>query len=261
MQDLPFVWSLRKDRVQSYALGTMHQTWTDYSAAEHELLSRCSMLLLEADPRKVCATELVKAISAMPQPLLGLDDLTERELQLLNEHTGTSREVLEKTPPLLIPFMYLRQVVNSIGSPSYSMEQELVEAAEASKKQVVGLEILEEQIDFLKTGISKQLQEFPLKKLADPCFREKYVRNMRGLIDAYTSGEVSAIFAVIERYKKECGVILGFEKVPERNKNMVDRSIPHLAESCLVAVGAMHLLGDQSMLDLYREKGFSVERV
>jgi uncharacterized protein YbaP (TraB family) len=43
---------------------------------------------------------------------------------------------------------------------------------------------------------------------------------------------------------------------------MVDRLLPHLQEGAVfAAVGALHLPGEEGMLNLLRQKGYRVERL
>lgn len=126
-------------------------------------------------------------------------------------------------------------------------------------KHVDGLETVEAQTKALfGASLTKQAQD-----LVDFCRKDKtFAERGKQLCDAYHAQDIAAIEKVV--FDPEFGTddeeieTLGYE----RNRNWmpkIEATLP--VQSVLIAVGAAHLLGEQGLIKLLRDKGYTVEPV
>ena len=122
----------------------------------------------------------------------------------------------------------------------------------------VGLESIEEQTDLLwNAPLTKQA-----KNLLDVCRNSEPSRlQSLELLKAYINQDLTKIQEIIS--DPEIGSLFGRtidEFIFDRNRNWVEKLDKTMPEhSCLVCVGAGHLPGDQGLLQLLRNRGYTVE--
>lgn len=138
----------------------------------------------------------------------------------------------------------------------------LQERARNEGKTVVGLESIEE--GFVKYDtIPMDQQVAMLKALVDHYYQQ---RQGAPIVQAYVDGNLGLLMAVEEerqsRYPTEIGEMLEFRILTNRNHIFVERALPHMREaSTFIAVGAGHLPGEEGVLRLFEERGYSVTRL
>ena len=129
-------------------------------------------------------------------------------------------------------------------------------------KRVVGLETLEE--GFVKYN------SMPLDLQADLLIGTLDHYHMRRagapVVQHYIDGDLGMLEALWQEglgwYTPEVAAMLDFRIVTNRNRIMVERTLPLLEEgTTFVAVGAGHLPGDKGILRLFEEEGFTVTRL
>ena len=123
----------------------------------------------------------------------------------------------------------------------------------------VGLESVQEQIDLLfNSSLTEQA-----KGLVESCKQDEFFQvQSAALVDAYMSQDLDKIQTVMTD-----ATMGGSEEAMEaliynRNRLWAAKLVEMMPErACLVCVGAGHLPGDQGLLQLLRERGFTVEPV
>lgn len=129
-------------------------------------------------------------------------------------------------------------------------------------KTVVGLESVEE--GFVKYDtIPMNQQVAMLKSLV-----EHYHQQRQGapIVQAYVDGDLGLLMALDEermgRYPPEIADMLNFRVLTNRNHIFVERALPHMSkDSTFIAVGAAHLPGEEGVLRLFEERGYTVTRL
>ena len=101
-------------------------------------------------------------------------------------------------------------------------------------------------------------------------FRDTMPDVMETMLDLYRQGKIGMIVPVIEAAVPDAGILVGegegyaqFEKriLTDRNARMIDRLRPILNEGgAFVAVGALHLPGEQGLVAALRQNGWTVTR-
>lgn len=138
----------------------------------------------------------------------------------------------------------------------------LYQRARALNKEVVGLETIREQLDLFDT-LSEDEQVLLLRDALNNLDRlptifqtllDRYLeRDLKGLVEINRQLVDSSASELVERFQVRL--------VDERNRRMVDRLEGALVEGgVFVAVGALHLPGEQGMLRLLERRGYRIVR-
>lgn len=148
------------------------------------------------------------------------------------------------------------------------LDLRLAADAEAAGKAVLGLETASEQLEAM-ASLPMRLQVDSL--IATLVLKDKLPSIFETMTELYLDGKIAMITPLSEAVMPEELVtpetIAGnkaFEAliVTKRNHVMAERALPILAKgNVMVAVGALHLPGEEGLVALLRAKGFSVERL
>jgi len=86
------------------------------------------------------------------------------------------------------------------------------------------------------------------------------------MVDAWANGDVRALEAELQYEKTQDSVFAGIlipRLIDERNRVMADRiaDIARSGPKSFVAVGALHLVGKDGIVELLRRRGFTVRQL
>ena len=142
------------------------------------------------------------------------------------------------------------------------LDRWLEDRARDGGKTVVGLETREE--GFVKYDtIPMDQQVGMLTSLVDHYHEQ---RQGAPIVQAYVDGDLGLLMALWEeamsRYREDVAGMLTFRIITNRNRIMVERALPHMRkDSTFIAVGAGHLPGEEGVLRLFEERGYTVTRL
>ena len=113
---------------------------------------------------------------------------------------------------------------------------------------------MKEQINFLKQSIQDHRKDFPeyLKKIIERGGFKNLYSNFKKAFAQSDEKSLLEYFEVNESLENSFSL---------RNQKMVERSLPYLCSNSCIAVGALHLIGDNNMIDLYKKKGKKIKRL
>jgi hypothetical protein len=143
------------------------------------------------------------------------------------------------------------------------LDESLRVQAEAAGRTVVGLETVDEQIETLD-GMVEADQMLLLNSTLEQA--GEIERMFAALREAYLARDLAAVYDLLNAAKidDDTGAVERFEQrlVIDRNRRMVERMGELLQEGdAFVAVGALHLPGQQGILQLLADRGYRVTRV
>ena len=151
--------------------------------------------------------------------------------------------------------------------PAPVLDITLAERAKKEGKAVKGLETVSEQLSAM-ASLPMAVQVDSLVSALK--FRDTMPDVMETMLDLYRQGKIGMIVPVIEAAVPDAGILVGegegyaqFEKriLTDRNARMIDRLRPILNEGgAFVAVGALHLPGEQGLVAALRQNGWTVTR-
>ena len=170
---------------------------------------------------------------------------------------GLDPSVLNRFRPWLAAMTLVQlQLMKQGLDPSSGVEQRLVTWARKDRKEITGLETLQQQLGLLANLPAKQQREFLLYSVEDA---EHASEEVETLISAWRGGDVRGLERVLTD---------GFDKYPdlyrpltiERNQRWLGQVEELLddRDDYLIVVGTLHLIGKGSLVELLERRGHTV---
>jgi hypothetical protein len=264
----PAAWRVTDgDGGEIWLLGSMHYLRAaDYPLPSVDgLYDRAAALVMELDLDDVDAAAQqagVMGAALLPQGTVLADVLDPDVYALAQAHAqraGIDLALLASFEPWLVAITLLDQGMSRLGyEPGRGLEQYLLGKAGADGKPITGLESFAAQIaifDRLPKAQQQALLEQTLQELdtADAALDALTAAWREGRLDELAD-DLSGDFADFPG--------LYATLVSDRNRRWVEPLEAYLRERrpYLVVVGALHLVGPDSVVELLRERGYTVTR-
>lgn len=250
----------------SYLYGTMHlmcDTSTTEKAKVQNAVDATDQLYLEVDmsnPKEL--SDLMK-LMAEEVKIKDIKDLEKKQqlLTLVEKHLGMKSKIIENTTVFAIFSMMAFKAVGACALPT-SAEDSLEAKFKHDKSKIAGLETMAQQMQFIRdSGVANLdntilgLQEFDeMKGIFDDMTQNYHAENITALYAMMT--QTSDVYTQ-EYIDKTMEILL-----KQRNKNWV-KQIPQIANKTptFFGVGAGHLPGENGVINLLRQAGYTVEAV
>lgn len=245
----------------SHVFGTMHSEHPDIVTlpeSVREALSGAAAVTLEMvmDPQSLAQLTDSMLITAGPQlPELIGADLYRRTVAAMASH-GVPEHALRGMQPWAVA----TTLMVPKGSTGLFLDRVLYLEALAKGKPIDGLETAAEQMAvFGGMSAAEQVQlleealkQFPKLEETHAELRAAYVRrDLQALLDINDAALREGDPALARRFNERV--------IVDRNRRMVERMHPGLARgNAFFAVGALHLPGEQGILELLRRQGYRV---
>ena len=267
-----FLWRLRQGRGTVYLAGSLHVLPSGaalpppYLRAYDEAEGLVMELDLQALQSPEALGEVVGAVMgrALLPPERSLRSLLgpqrwSRLLQALRP-LGLPPEGLDRLKPWAVSLLLTSSALQRSGFQAESgVEAQLLRRASADAKPIAALETLEQQLDLL-AGLPEVEQQAMLdQSLAD---WEAVPEQVAAMEATWRRGDEAAMETLLHQ---------GFPKgsqarrrfLSQRNQAWQEAIEARLArpDDTLVVVGALHLLGEDGLVALLRQRGLVVERV
>ncbi len=258
----------------SYILGTMHNapaSMIDEIPGMQQALEGCDVVIGEMDMKDLGLNALDLDIMALVAKFEAPTDSTLDKLYTPEEYQLIKQVYKEKCGEMPLPFTLMNffkpalvdmiitqfSILDSVRDVSQYIDMGVQLRAQEMGRPSMGLETLMEQMSFLfDIPIAEQAKEL-LKTCEYIDFSEDVVSM---LYEPYINQDLAKIESLY--FDPELG---NDEKendrlVVRRNLNWVEKLVKMMPErSCLVCVGAAHLIGQQGLLQLFRDRGYTVE--
>lgn len=146
------------------------------------------------------------------------------------------------------------------------LDMKLARDGLAAGKEVKGVETLAEQMEV----VASLPMSFHVKSLVGTVKYPQFTADMmETTLQLYLKGEIGLVFPAGTYFAPEKDMadfkdMALFEEklITTRNHHMADRGEPILAKgNVFMAVGALHLIGDEGLVELLRKKGYTVTAV
>ncbi|HET9623722.1 MAG TPA: TraB/GumN family protein [Kofleriaceae bacterium] len=255
----PLFWSVEKDGKTTYVLGTMHigidadnrlplYVWRRFHAA--------STFAMEADLDDAAAVDALKPTPASLRAQLG-DDYWKK----LETAVGPGMAKAFDHMPTMVPAAALSIRGLPMTDP---MDKTLAAHASSEHKRIVFLEPAARQIALLL----KWMDVKALKMMLDDTDSEAHAK---ATLDAYVTGDEARFLQISDGERAEA-LRHGYTAIEydqemkdllyDRNASWIDEiERVHGAGGGFIAVGALHLLGPHSVLELLRARGYTITRL
>ena len=193
---------------------------------------------------------------------------SEEEYQFVNKQlTGTFGVGLDQLK-MLVPagintahVMMMFQKYFPDANPEDIIDAAVQNIATENNKPIVGLETIEEQIKIVFGVPLKRQAEVLLCSLKEPDYS---IRTVESIIEAYNRFDLTELYKISLSEDAPCPA--SKEEMDQLNKNRNDKWMQVLPammkeKSSFVAVGALHLIGEEGLLNQLEKAGYTVEAV
>lgn len=261
----PTLWVIRDADSTLYLFGTVHflrpsTVWE--SSRVTAAFEASDVLVLEvADPNDQSAVvPLVQQYGMSPdRPLSSL--LTEAELARLDAAArtlGAEAAQLDSLRPWLAGVMLSSSVLLRAGyEPGSGADMILRQRALAAGMPVLGLETAEDQVRMLAGFPEEGQLTFLRRTLAD--YDNALVTPDR-MVDAWVAGDIGTVEALAVTALRNESELVYQQVLVERNTRWADQieAVLEGSGTAFIAVGVLHLAGDDSVQAILRSRGIEV---
>lgn len=258
----------------SYIMGTYHfapATMMEKIPGMAQAFEGCDVVVGEIDKEELMSSEaqMKMGMAMMAPPDSTLDKLFSREDYAIVEKVfdkyfgamGVKLSQMNMLKPSAISMqMQAMQAVKYF--PNFN-ENDLIDMAVQTRanemgRPSIGLETIEEQTAVMfDTPLSEQAED-----LLDACKKDDYFMvQSSALVEAYMAQDLAKIESIMTDPEMGGDDAEAMDLlIYDRNRNWVEKLVKMMPErAALVCVGAGHLPGDQGLLQLLRDRGYTVE--
>lgn len=272
------LWKIEKDGLEpSWLFGTMHLTdrrVTELTPAAHRAFEDARTVVIETtdvtDPAKAA-----QSLARHPELTMLTDGSTLTSLMTAEEAEMARKALAERGIPLagidrLQPWLVTAMVSlpacetarRSAGMPVLDLM--LAREAEKAGKKVEGLETAVSQL----RAMASLSREFHVRGLIDTLKlgnrKDDLFETMIALYKAGETGMIWPLFKALQPGDDEGAGLAAFETamITARNRGMAENSMAHFRQGdAFVAVGALHLPGEDGLVERIRRAGYRVVAV
>ena len=268
-------WKLEKDgQSPDWLLGTIHLSdprVTELPAEAKAAYDASNTVILESDEildQKAASIKLF----AQPDLMMFSDKKTIIDYLSPDDRKVLEKGLMDRGIPLMSVVKMKPYIIASMVSLSTCelsrkasgapfLDMKLAVEAQAAGKQVKGVETLAEQLQ----AMASLPIDFHVRSLVSAVRYPQYTADMmETTLQLYLHGQIGMVFPAGTYFAPEKSdsdfkdMALFEEKlITIRNHHMADRADPMLAKgNVFMAVGALHLVGDQGVVELLKQKGY-----
>ena len=264
-----FLWSVKSDSNTVYVLGSLHLLNKDsypLGEAYEGAFQDSEIVVFEVDPGELEKPETIKMVlskAALEKGKTLRDTVSPETYELAKDELGelgVDINMFSGTKPWFLAVTATILKLSKMGfDPEYGVDQYYYKKARGDGKEVRGLESAEYQIDLIASLGEEHQDEVLVHTLKDLDVIEK---ELNSLVESWNSGDEDGFEELILRSYGEYPQV--YERlIVNRNKNWLKEIEGYLSGSknYLVVVGAGHLVGQEGLIKLLSDKGYSVKQM
>ena len=264
----PAMWTLSDADTKIYLLGTFHLLPADYAwrtPAIDGALKEADELVLEIvtpdDPAAMVGPMMQMGVSPNLPPLAERVPAEKRAaLAAMIAESGIPAPVFDRLETWAGAFALLGVTFKRLGlDPESGVEAKLTASHKISGKPISGLETIPQQLGFFDTLSEESQRAFLVGMLDDPANAKKEFAEM---LKAWSSGDVAAMDRIFNE-DVSLSAELRDKLLKQRNIRWAEWLQKRLDTpgTVLVAVGAGHLAGADSVQNQLKARGLKTKRV
>ena len=267
-QEKSLLWQVSRADQSIFLLGSIH-----YLRKENYPLNQAILNALEASKRLVLEIDLNRTSTESAQRATlekaiyrdGTNlaqNVSPETYQLASRRAnelGLDMRILNPMKPWFAALTMVAINLQRMGlDPKFGVDRHLAERAKSSGKPTSGLETLESQLGIFDL-LSKQEQELMLRETVEEL--ERLDKDINEIVQSWLKGDDRRLTTLL---------LTGMQKYPdlyekvlvERNRRWVAdiEKLVQQGSGAMVVVGAAHLVGKDSVLEMLKAKGYSVEQ-
>lgn len=266
----PLLWKAQGEAGTVYLLGSFHLLKADDYPLHPQVeaaYAQAGRLVFEIDPAEMTDPKTVVAI----QNLAKFDDgrtlrsvISKETADKLQAFMGGSEAAMAGADPFKPWFMGMNLAVGAMASmglnPQLGLDQHFMQRAAKDGKPVSGLETAVDQMGALDRTPLEEQENMLAEALAPAAEMREKIMQMH---DIWRAGDEARLLDMVNGEMAEKTPQMYALLNRDRNRNWLPQVATMLGEkeTRLVVVGAMHLLGEDGLVELLRARGVRVERV
>lgn len=264
----PAIWQVKGKHNTVYLVGTIHMLQDEEQLPGNILQAyRDSKQLLmeidmdDMDPLAAQAATLQLGMLPVGQALSNqLDTDTNKKLAQAAQAVGFDARLLEGFQPWLAALTLEQLQFAKLGyTADAGVEMRLTQLATADHKPILGLETLEQQLRLFAQLDANAQRAYLKQTLAE---LENVPAELAALLTAWRNGNEAELRKTLQQGMADDPKLFA-ALTTKRNQRWIELIQPVLEQqqdNYLIAVGAMHLLGEEGLVTLLRRAGYSVTR-
>jgi len=268
--DKTLLWEISGNglKKKSYLFGTYHLVnngLLDHYPSVTKAMRKSKTIVVETviDSSELASLSLLMLAPDGPGWIKALTDTEKSKLdKCLKQYVGVGLEQMAVlNPSALSATLAMRATIAALEDTLKMYKGEPIDGwiakqGKKKKKQLVTLESLKEQFEMLYASDSMSVQITQLQVLITQI--DSLDRLTTELYYAYLAQDHHAMQAIAEKHAGQMGSMQIL--LDDRNKRWLDTLPQLMAENpTFIAVGALHLSGDQGLIHLLRKAGFTVK--
>lgn len=257
------LWKITGNGLQqpSYLYGTIHikdKRVFNFSDAVEKAFTSTPTFAMEiipdsADQMKLLPLLLLDSGRTL-QDLLSAEDYVFVQAQM-QEKLGPQAVFMERFKPIFISSLLTLDKISK--DFSVTVDEHFYKQAQEQNKTIRGIETVEEQLKALDAMTLKEQAEVLVEQLRDTDKADDMTDRM---IDAYIAADLDDLMHLFVEAEMPGDAYESL--LTNRNHTMADRIILMTKDQpVFAAIGAGHLAGDEGVISLLRNKGYTVEPV
>ncbi|MEB0138831.1 MULTISPECIES: TraB/GumN family protein [unclassified Undibacterium] len=262
------LWEVRQGAHTAYLFGSIHVARADFyplPLAVQQVYRQADTLAVEVDPSR--PGEMQKALPlltyAAPDRLQNhLRTSTWEQLLLRQPQAATQWQQLR---PSLVASALLVAALTPLGyTAEFGIDQHFITRAKGDHKTVLELESMVFQAGILG-GLSDEVGDAMLAQTLDSITDGTLKSDTARLVQAWKAGDAATLeqLFLAEANKDAAAKLFMQTLLDDRNPAMVTQILAQMAAGrrLLVVVGAAHISGPRSLVDLLRKRGLKVRQI
>jgi uncharacterized protein YbaP (TraB family) len=268
-EEKSFLWKVASKQGAIFVLGSIHylkQENYPLKKSIQDAFDHSPTLVLEIDPYDATAerAQQVMVETARYRDGTGLQQHLSRETYTLTEQRarelGIDMRQMEPLKPWLVAISFMSLKLQKMGfDPNYGLDRFLADQAKRGGKAIRGLESLEFQFGLLDQLSASEQESMLRETLGELDLLNKGVDQ---LVKSWSSGDTAAVENLLLASMRDYPQF--YKKVViDRNRRWLPVLIKMLeqGETALVVVGAAHLVGQDGLIELLKQRGYTVEQL
>ncbi|GAB3262397.1 TraB/GumN family protein [Chitinimonas naiadis] len=264
-----FLWEAERDGQRVWLLGSIHVGKADFypmAAPIEAAYKEADTLAVEADVSDPAAIAPLMAMAMLPpdQSLSGmLTAIQNRQLNNALARVNLPRVAADRMKPWLLGLTLSVLEMQRLGyQPQNGIDMHFLQRARADRKKVIELESLKSQFELFDSLPQDESLGVLLGTL-EPISKQQFKPMFDAMINAWQIGSASSMRRIIDEYTPDDPVSkrLNDKLLAQRNRVMAERIVSLAGSPApLVVIGAGHLAGQDSVVELLRARGFRVRQ-
>lgn len=266
-RDRSILWTVEGRQNTVYLLGSVHVLRPGDAAlpaAAERAFDDAERLVMEIDLDEPGSDQLAMVAEMQQAAMLPagqtLEGVLGSDYASINkraQQSGIDLEALDAFAPWFVAIALLDLELAKRGfSPEFGIEQTLAARAIEERKPIEGLETAAQQFQMLASMPLPQQKRFLVMTLDESA---QFDRELEDLLRAWRTGDTESLAQLLAAEYEEFPDLYRTLTV-ERNRAWVGPLAALLddRDDYLVVVGALHLVGPDSVVDLLRQRGYKV---